>query len=92
MAMMFNPDLLPDSADPEVSTRYGNVNIIHELIESDNESIKFYDNICKDYTFIIEDESPQYNGYECHVFKGTVLKEADGRYSWWKNLKQGDLK
>ena len=88
--MMFNPDLLPESADPEVSTRYSNVNIIHELIESGNESVTFYDNISQNYTFIIEDKSPEYSDYICHYFKGTVIRESNGTYSWWRNIKQGD--
>lgn len=88
--MMFNPDLLPESADPQLSTRYGNVNIVHEQIEDKKENTTFYDNISDNYTFIIEDKSPEYNGYICHYFKGTVIKEADGTYSWFKNIKQGD--
>ena len=84
----FNPDLLPESADPQLSTRYGNVNIVHEQIEDKEESTIFYDNISVDYTFIIEDKSPAYKGYECHVFKGEVLKEANGTYSWWKSIVQ----
>ena len=88
--MMFNPDLLPESADPEISTRYGNVKIIHEQIKSDDASVTFYNNISKDYTFIIEDKSPEYSDYICHYFKGTVIKESNGTYSWWRNIKQGD--
>ena len=34
--MMFHPDLLPNTADPEGSVRYGNVNICHEKIECKN--------------------------------------------------------
>ena len=84
--IVFHPDLLPESADPKYSTRYCNVNIIHEKIENDFSETKFYDNICENYTFIIEDKSPEYDGYECHIFKGDVVKEADGGYSWWKSI------
>lgn len=88
MAIMFNPDILPESADPEYSTRYGNVSIVHEKIECCHNEITFYDNISKDNTFIIEDKSPEYDGYECHVFKGEVIKEVNGGYSWWKSMKK----
>lgn len=86
MALMFNPNLLPESADPQDSTRYGNVNIIHEQIECSHDEVKFYDNIAENYTFIIEDKSPNYEGYECRIFKGTVVKEDNGTYHWWKSL------
>lgn len=88
MTMFFHPDLLPESADPVMSTRYGNVNIVHEKIECCYNQTMFYDNICESNTFIIEDKSPEYEGYECHIFKGEVVKEADGGYSWWKSIKK----
>lgn len=79
---MFNPDLLPETADPEGSARYGNVSIFHEKIECKHDTTTFYDDIAKTNTFIIEDKSPQYKGYECSIFKGTVIKEANGSYHW----------
>ena len=85
----FNPDLLPANADPEGSTRYENVDIYHEQIECRRERTEFYDDIANANRFIIADYSPQYNGYECRYFKGTVLKETNG-YSWWKNIYQGE--
>ena len=85
---MFHPDLLPDTADPEGSVRYGNVNICHEKIECKHEDTTFYDDIAKTNTFIIDDKSPQYRGYECCIFKGTVIKEANGSYHWWKSIDQ----
>lgn len=86
--MMFNPNILPESADPEFSTRYGNVNIVHEQIECRFDETNFYDNIAEKNMFIVEDKSPDYSGYECHIFKGEVIKEADGGYSWWKSIKK----
>lgn len=86
--VMYNPDLLNRDSDPEGSTRYENVNIIHEKIERFKESVTFFNDIDKANAFIIEDCSPQYNGYEARIFKGTVIKEANGTYSWWKNINQ----
>ena len=88
---VYNPDLLPNTADPQGSTRYGNVNIIHEQIECHHEETTFYDDICKTNTFIIEEKSPQFEGYESHIFKGTVIKESDGSYHWWRSIDQRGL-
>lgn len=86
MAIMFNPDILPESADPQGSTRYGNVNIILEQIECNHEEVTYYDDIAENYTFIIEDKSPKYDGYETRIFKGTVVKEDNGTYHWCRSL------
>ena len=86
--IMFNPDILPESADEQNSTRFGNVNIVHEKIECHHDETFFYDNIAECNTFIIEDRSPAYDGYECHMFKGVVVKEANGGYSWWTSIKK----
>lgn len=85
--VMFSPIIsdIPESADPEGSIRYCNVDIIHEQIECHDNKVTFYDNICKDNTFIIEDKSFEYEGYQIRFFKGTVVKERDGEYTWWKN-------
>ena len=82
----FNPNLLSENADPEGSARYENVNIYHERIECHRERTEFYDDIANANRFIIADYSPQYAGYECRCFKGIVLREANGQYSWWKTL------
>ena len=87
MAIMYNPNLLSESADPQDSVRYGNVKIILEEIECEFELVTFYDNIIEDYTFIIKDKSPQYKGYKCRIFKGDVIKESDGTYSWFQNFR-----
>lgn len=86
--MMLHLDLLPTTADPEGSARYSNVNICHEKIECKHEDTTFYDDIAKTNTFIIDDRSPQYKGYECCMFKGVVIKEANGSYCWWKSIDQ----
>jgi hypothetical protein len=86
--MMFHLDLLPITADPEGSVRYSNVNICHEKLECKHEDTTFYDDIAKTNTFIIDDRSPQYKGYECCMFKGVVIKEANGSYCWWKSIDQ----
>lgn len=90
MAVIYNPDLLPESADPQQSIRYCNVSIIHIEIKCRHEEVKFHDWISANNTFVIEDCSPEYTGYEYKVFKGVVVREADGTYNWWKSIKQGD--
>lgn len=86
--MMLHPDLLPESADTKGSVRYGNVNICHEKIECEHEDVTFHDDIAKTNTFIVEDKSPQYRGYECCIFKGVVVKETNGSYHWWESIDQ----
>lgn len=87
MSTMFSPDILPESADPESSTQYGNVNIIHEQIECKHSSVTYYDNIAESNTFIIEEKSPKFEGYETRIFKGVVVKENNGTYNWWRSIK-----
>lgn len=83
--MCFNPDLLPDAADPVGSVRYDNVNICHEKIKCKHDTTTFYDDIDKNNTFIVEDKSPLYDGYEVHMFEGVVLRENNS-YSWWHKI------
>lgn len=85
--IMCNPDILPRKSDPQGSTRYEDVNIIHEQIECHFRKVNYYDDIDKNNTLIIEDLSPEYDGYECHMFKGSVLKELNNTYSWWQAIK-----
>lgn len=84
----FNPNLLPESADPEGSTRFENVNMMHLLIPCREEGTLFqwYE---KDNMFVIYDCSPEYGGQAIESFKGTLLIEADGSYSWWRQLREG---
>jgi len=88
MAIIYNPNILPESADPQGSTRYGNVNIIHEQIECKHSSVTYYDNIADSNTFIVEDKSPEFDGYETHIFKGVVVKEDNGTYNWWRSINE----
>lgn len=88
--MMFNPDFLPESADPQLSTRFENVVIQHTQIYDDFEHTEFFDMIEMQNYFIVADYSPRFQSSETKVFKGTVLKESNGTYSWFKNIKQGD--
>lgn len=83
----FHPDILPPTADPEGSERF-DCTIIHEQIHGGSKTT-FYDDI-QNGRFIIEDYQPEYEGYEVHVFEGVVLREGNGRYSWWKKIKQGE--
>lgn len=84
---MFNyPYEIPESADPIGSTRY-NCKIIHEKIFSLNQQAFFYDDIEDRGVFIVEEHSPEYRGYEVVIFDGTVLKEKNNEYSWWKRGK-----
>lgn len=84
--IMFNPELLSEKADPKGSVRYVDVNICHEKIECKHREVFWYDDLEKSNAFIIEDHSPDYEGYKVSIFKGTVVKEADGKYSWWRSL------
>ena len=87
----FNPNLLPESADSQDSERHENVNMLHLLVPCHEEGILHQ--WCKDdNVFIIYDCSPEYREPECDSFKGTLLVEADGSYSWWRSIIQGENK
>ena len=83
----FNPNLLPESADPEGSTRYENVTIIHMIVPC-RDSGTTMQLLNDDQLFVIYDCSPEYSktSYEC--FRGTVLEDANGSYSWWRSIDQ----
>ena len=83
---MFDLNLLLETTIPEGSVRYENVDICHERIECHFEHIEFYNDIENANCFIIADYSPQHKGYECSIFKGTVIKETNGSYYWWKSI------
>lgn len=87
MGIMFHPDLLPKSADPQGSIRYENVNIVRMVIPCKEKGI--LTQFCKeDKLFIIYDCSPSYDNQAVESFKGIVLKEANNHYSWWKSIEQ----
>ena len=81
----YHPDLLPESADPVGSVRHGGVNIVRVLVPCREEG-RLYQWV--EDTFIIYDCSPEYGNtaYEC--FRGTVLQETNGSYSWWQSIDQ----
>ena len=85
--MMLHPDLLPDSADPEGSMRYENVDIMHLYIPADAENCinHWYEKL---NLFVVYDYAPSYTEHIIARFKGTVLEESNGTYSWWKNIIQ----
>ncbi len=88
--MLFNPNLLNANSDPAESVRFENVVIQHTQIHGDFEHTEFFDMIETQNHFTIADYSPKFYNTESKVFMGTVLKESDGTYSWWRNIKQGD--
>lgn len=81
--MFYNPYEIPESADPIGSTRY-NCTIMHEKIFGLNQQTFFYDDIDDSGVFIVEEHSPEYSGYAVTIFEGTVIKEKNNEYSWWK--------
>lgn len=88
--MLFNPNFLNEKADPEGSIRFEDVVIQHTQIYDDFEHTEFFDMIEVQNHFTVADYSPRFQSSETKVFKGTVLKESNGTYSWFKNIKQGD--
>ena len=87
--MMLHPDLLPDTADPEGSVRYEDVNMLLLIIPCRETGV-----LCQwykdDNMFIIYDCSPEYGNQAINSFKGTLLVEANGSYSWWRSIIQED--
>lgn len=85
--MMLHPDLLPETADPQGSTRYENVNIVRLLIPCREEGTltQFYKN--NNY-FVVYDCSPEYDNQAIESFTGTVIEEANGTHSWWRSIDQ----
>lgn len=84
--MWLHPDLLPETADPVGSVRHSNVNIFRVLVPCREEG-RLYQWAQED-TFIIYDCSPEYGNTSHECFRGTVLEEANGSYSWWQSIDQ----
>ena len=88
----------PDPQMKKVTKRLTSTSFLHRyasFLKTDGINFaftQFYDEIQNANRLIIEEHSPEYNGYMAHEFTGTVLKEANGDYSWWRNLKQGEIK
>lgn len=84
--MMLNPNLLSPISDPKHSIRYTDVNIVLNKIQSDKENVIFEDCIEEDNRFIIKDYSPLNKFVQIFMFKGTVIQEQNGTYSWWRDI------
>lgn len=87
--MWLHPDLLPETADPQGSVRYENINIVRLLIPCKEEGVitQFYKN---DNYFVVYDCSPKYSNQAVESFTGTVIEEANGTHSWWQSIVQED--
>lgn len=81
---MFNPALLPPSADPEGSTRH-KVTIYHEKIPYDHFKVEFYDDIISG-RFVVSEYSDEFESYSVEVGQGIVLREKNNQYTWWFDL------
>lgn len=85
MANLFHPDLLPANADPQGSVRYENVDILH--ITMPCKHIKTISGFTPDKDmFVVCDYTPDCTIWNHRFFKGTIIVEADGSYSWWRSL------
>ena len=84
--MLLNPNLLSPKSDPKHSIRYTDVDIVLNKIQSDNENVIFEDFIEEDNRFIIKDYSPLYKFVQIFMFRGTVIQEQNGTYSWWRDI------
>lgn len=85
MATFFNPNLLSADADPEGSVRYENITILH--LEMPCSQTGTESRLCNNNTvFVVCDYAPTYTASHFERFKGTVLAEADGSYSWWRSI------
>lgn len=84
--IMMLPQLMPESTDTEVFTRYSCV-IINEKIKTDGVyRVKYYDNIDDKGLFVVEEKSSEFEEeYEVNIDKGVVLKEKGNKFSWWFN-------
>ena len=82
--MMFNPNLLPEQADPWGSTRH-NCTIIKISARGDY-SLNFEDKIDSENTFIVKYLNKNNPILRIDIFDGVVLKEKNNRFSYWKKI------
>lgn len=82
---MYNPDLLPESADPAGSTRYY-VTIMERSIPWYEDSVTFVNLICTNSLFVVDKLDSHCSVPKTEIFDGVVLKEKNGKYSWWRRL------
>ena len=83
---LFNPNLLSENSDPEGSTRHKGVDITLLRIECTFEQTLYKNEIAEENRFVIADYSPKHTGLKKETFKGTVVEETNGAYSWWRNI------
>ena len=84
--IMKHPDLLPESSDPEGSTRYY-VTIMERSIPWYEDSVTFINLICTNSLFVVDKLDSHCSASKTEIFDGVVLKEKNGEYSWWRRLK-----
>lgn len=87
LTIMSNPDLLPESADPAGSIRYY-VTIMERSIPWYEDSVTFVNLIRTNSLFVVDKLDSHCNAPKTEVFDGVVLKEKNGKYSWWHRLQQ----
>lgn len=83
--IMCNPDLLPESADPAGSTRYY-VTIMERSIPWYEDCVTFVNLICTNSLFVVDKLDSHCSVLKTEIFDGVVLKEKNGKYSWWRRL------
>ena len=86
--MMFNPNLLPESADPIGSVRYKC--LIIKLIGRGHYSLNFEDYLEEANTLVVKYLSPNNPIFRVEIFDGIALKERNNRYSYWKDIRGGE--
>lgn len=76
---------IPECADPEGSIRYENVTIVHILVPCKEAGV-IHQWFKENNTFVIYECVTNFKSVEmmAKAFTGTILKEADGKYSWWR--------
>lgn len=74
---------IPETADPEGSIRFENVQIVHIFIPCKETGVihQWFKN---NNIFIIYECDPNFVKTIYKHFTGTVLQEANGKYSWWR--------
>lgn len=83
--IMMHPALLPETADPEGSTRH-KAKIFYEKHPSDKDRVEFYDDIDNSGRFLVCDYCVDYDTYSLEIGEGIVLRERNNQYTWWFDL------
>lgn len=85
LTFMSNPDLLPESADPAGSTRYY-VTIMERSMPWYEDGVIFVNLIRTNSLFVVDKLDSHCSTPKTEIFDGVVLKEKNGKYSWWRRL------